>query len=122
MSSAIYSTDSIPDPTDVRPASFTVDGLCRLLKLAPTAVVVLAERGDLTLTLPTGRLGYCPALGDVRIVRWRGSLRSDTALLDALRVEHPPEKRDVHLWRMTALGGVMRVLKWRAPSMLGEGR
>lgn len=118
MSTAIYSPEPPPpDPADVRPARFTMDSLCRLLRLAPTAVIVLAERGELTLSLPPARLGYCPTLSDVLIVRMRDKLADDTALLDALRVKHPPEKRDSHLYRMTALGGAMRVLKWRPASL-----
>lgn len=98
-------------PRYTRPAELTVDYLChRMLRLAPTAVVALAERGDVDVRLPPPKPGYCPALADVRIVRMRRTLTADTALLDELRAEHPPEKRDVHLWRMRALGGVMRIL------------
>lgn len=110
-------TETAKPDDDIRPASFTIDSLCRLLRVAPTAVIVLAERGDVTMTLPPGRRGYCPQLADVRIVRMRRTLTADTTLLAGLRAEHPPEKRDSHLNRMTALGGALRVIDWRAASM-----
>lgn len=91
-------------------ATLTVDEICRLLRLAPTAVPVLAENGDITLSLPPAQPGYCPHLDDVRIVCMRRSLTSDTALLARLRAQHPPEKIGAHLWRVTALGGILRVL------------
>lgn len=92
------------------PVTFTVTELCRLLRLAPTAVPVLADSGDIVVTLPPASPGYCPALDDVRIVAMRRNLTADTGLLTALRKEHPPERRDSHYRRITALGGVLRVL------------
>lgn len=111
----MVSTEKPPDGTDgVRTytgsATLTVDEFCRLLRLGPTAVPVLAERGDITLSLPPARPGYCPHLDDVRIVCMRRGLTADTVLLAGLRTRHPPEKCGVHLWRVTALGGVLRVL------------
>ncbi len=109
MSSAIYSTETDPpEPTEL--VSLTVEGLCRLLRLGPTAIPALAEREDIEVRLPPATHGYCPQLGDVRIVRMRRSLTEDAALLAELRAKHPPERPDSHLNRMNALGGVLRVL------------
>jgi len=94
------------------PVTFTVKELCssRLLNLAPTAVPVLADNGDIVITLPPADPGYCPRLDDVRVVALRRNLVADTGLLARLRREHPPTQPNTHLWRMTALGGVLRVL------------
>lgn len=118
MSTAIYSPDNGTEPSpeariDAQQSvtdTVTMTSICRTLRLAPTAIPILAENGDLTVTLPPPRTGVCPSLEDVRIVRMRVGLAADTGLLAALRRLHPPEKRDSHLWRATALGGILRVL------------
>lgn len=94
-----------PDP---RPLS--VGEVCRLLRVGPTAIPVLAENSDITVRLPAARFGYCPQLDDVQVVRLRSGLTGDIGLLATLRLHHPPETLDRHWWRTRALGGVLRVL------------
>lgn len=101
---AIYRSVAESDPV-----TFTVRQLCRLLDVAPTAVAVLADAGDIVVTLPEYH-GYCACLDDVRVVAMRRNLAADTGLLTRLRTVHPPLRPDTHRWRMEALGGILRVL------------
>lgn len=90
--------------------ALTVAQFCELLNVGPYAIPELVESGHIVVTLPPQRPGYCPVLDDARITIRSRSLLSDVALLQPLRTRFPLAQLNSHVWRTSALGGILRVL------------